>query len=111
MKHVKRRAIKAGFNYTAIPPYDQSLNEAEKIADRAWAAARTHLVSTGDGPGHMALAVDHVCYIKLRIISYQGLQDSLRNHQGSQAVNLALLPFLLQSPGHSTQRKEDQAEE
>ena len=47
MKYVERRTIKAGFNYTAIPPYDRSLNKAERIADRAWAAARTTTNSQG----------------------------------------------------------------
>ena len=33
-------AIKMGINYIAIPPHSQSLNEAERIADRLWACAR-----------------------------------------------------------------------
>ena len=45
MVHVKNMAIQMGINYIAIPPYDQSLNEAERIADRAFAAGRTHMVS------------------------------------------------------------------
>ena len=67
MPHMDRRAINAGFNYTAIPLYDQSLNEAERVADRAWAADRTHLASTGASPEHMAISVDYVWYMKLRM--------------------------------------------
>ena len=50
---------------------DQRLNEAERVADRAWAAARAHLASTSARPEHngMVRAVDymHVCYMKLRM--------------------------------------------
>ena len=65
MKHTSNSAIKLGINSTFIPPYTQSLNEAERIADRAFAAARTHLACTNAPPTHMAMAVDHVCYMKL----------------------------------------------
>ena len=36
MVHVRDMAIKMGINYIAIPPHSQSLNEAERIADRLW---------------------------------------------------------------------------
>jgi hypothetical protein len=67
MRHVRDRAVTMGINHVFIPPYDQSLNEAERIADRAFATARTHLVSTGATEAHTALAVDHACYMKLRM--------------------------------------------
>ena len=71
MKHVETAAIRLGINCIAIPPYEQSLNEAERIADRAFAAARVHLTETAALPSHMAMAVDHVCYMKLRMATTQ----------------------------------------
>ena len=67
MKLVRDKSIVLGINHVFIPPYTQSLNEAERIADRAFAAGRTHLASTNALPTHMALAVDMVCYMKLRM--------------------------------------------
>ena len=46
MVHVRDMAIGMGINYIAIPPHSQSLNEAERIADRLWACARIVLIST-----------------------------------------------------------------
>ena len=67
MKHVRDEALKLGINAIQIPPYCQSLNEAERVADRAWAAGRT-LLADSRAPLHlMALAVDFACYMKLRM--------------------------------------------
>ena len=71
MAHVRTTAIRLGINHIYIPPRAQSLNEAERIADRAFAAARTHIVSTDAQPTHMAMAVDHVCYMKMRTANSQ----------------------------------------
>ena len=67
MQHVRSTAIRMGINHIFIPPHSQSLNEAERVADRAWAVARTHIANTGGLHSHMALAVDHACYMKLRM--------------------------------------------
>ena len=67
MRHVRDSAIQIGMNHIFIPPYTQSLNEAERIADRAFAAARVNLACTPALPSHMAMALDHVCYMKLRM--------------------------------------------
>jgi len=68
MAPVRTRAIKMGINAVRIPPHEQSLNEAERIADRAWAAGRTYITDNEDAlPTHMALAVDMACYTKLRM--------------------------------------------
>ena len=57
-----------GINTVRIPPHEQSLNEAERIADRAWAAGRTYIADSEEAlPTHMALAVDIACYSKLRM--------------------------------------------
>ena len=67
MRIAAKDSIRAGINHIFIPPHEQSLNEAERIADRAFAAGRTHLIHTGAPPNHMALAVGHVCYMKNRM--------------------------------------------
>ena len=61
MNPVRTTAVRIGINHIFIPPREQSLSEAERIADRAFAAARTHIVSTDAGDNHMAMAVDMVC--------------------------------------------------
>ena len=45
----------------------QSPNDAERVADRAWAAARAHSASTGTSLEHMLQAVDHEYSMKLRM--------------------------------------------
>ena len=50
-----------------IPPHEQSLNEAERIADRAWAIARTYIAQHQASNKLMALAVEYACYMKLRM--------------------------------------------
>ena len=67
MRPVRDKAILMGINHHFIPPYDSSLNQAENICDRAWAAARTHIMDSDGLPSHMALAVDFSCYMKLRM--------------------------------------------
>ena len=67
MRIAAKDSIRAGINHIFIPPHEQSLNEAERIADRAFATGRTHLALTGAPPNHMALAVGHVCYMKNRM--------------------------------------------
>ena len=68
MAPVRAKANKMGINTLRIPPYEQSLNEADRIADRAWAAGRTYIADSEEAlPTHMALAVDIACYSKLRM--------------------------------------------
>ena len=67
MRIASKDSIRAGINHIFIPPHEQSLNEAERIADRAFATGRTHLANTRAPPNHMALAVGHVCYMKNRM--------------------------------------------
>ena len=64
---VRARAIRLGLNATQIPPHEQSLNEAERIADRAWAIGRTYLVAKDAAENLQALAVEYACYMKLRM--------------------------------------------
>ena len=67
MKHVKDAAIKLGINYIKIPAHEQSLNQAETVADRAFAAMRVHMVATGAAENLQCYALQHVCYMKLRM--------------------------------------------
>ena len=46
MSLVAETASRMGINHCYIPPYEQSLNEAEKVCDRMWEAARTMLIHT-----------------------------------------------------------------
>ena len=64
---VRARATRLGLNAVQIPPHEQSLNEAERIADRAWAIGRTYIVSKDAAENLQALAVDYACYMKLRM--------------------------------------------
>ena len=67
MNILRDAAIKIGINHIFIPPHEQSLNEAERIADRAFAAARINMAATGALPTQFAMALDHVCYMKTRM--------------------------------------------
>ena len=44
MAHVKTMATRMGIDHAYIPPHQQSLDEAEKVADQMWAAARAHVI-------------------------------------------------------------------
>ena len=58
MVHVRDMAIRMGINYIAIPPHLQSLNEAERIADRLWACARIFMIRTEALDSHFAYGMD-----------------------------------------------------
>ena len=66
MAHVKDAAIRLGIDHAYTPPREPSLNEAEKVCNTMWAAARAHLATTG-APSHLfALAVEYSMYMDLR---------------------------------------------
>ena len=65
--YVRDMAISVGINYIAISPHSQSLNEAERIADRLWACARIQMISTEAQDNHFAYGMDMACYAKLRM--------------------------------------------
>ena len=67
MEHVKSVASAMGINHQYIPPHEQSLNEAEKVCDRMWAAARTHHMHTGAPMYLMAETVALSMYTDLRM--------------------------------------------
>ena len=64
---MRTRAVRIGINAVQIPPHEQSLNEAERIADRAWAIGRIYLTANAAAENLMALAVEYACYMKLRM--------------------------------------------
>ena len=66
MVHVRDTAVRMGIDHVYIPPHQQSLNEAEKVCDRMWAAARTLLLHSGAPNSLFALAVDYSMYVDLR---------------------------------------------
>ena len=43
MNHVRDAAVLAGLDHAFLPPREPSLNEAEKVCDFIWAAARARL--------------------------------------------------------------------
>ena len=80
MAHVKDAAIRLGIDHVYFPPYEQSMNEAEKVADRMWAAARVMMLQA-KGTAEMLLqqcaapefyfhyAVGHAMYTHMRMAS------------------------------------------
>ena len=112
MKHVENAAIRLGINCIAIPPYEQSLNEAERIADRAFAAARVHLTETAALPSHMAMAVDHDSMLYETPYGHHStswMAHTLPNHQGLCSQHQPLHAVLHEIVRHRTQGEEDQA--
>ena len=66
MVHVRETASRMGIDHAYTPPHQQSLNEAEKVADQMWAAARAHILHSAAPQSHFALAVDFAIYVDLR---------------------------------------------
>ena len=67
MVRIHKMAMSMGINYIAIPPHSQSLNEAERIADRLSSCARIYMISTGAIDSPFAYTMDFACYVKLRM--------------------------------------------
>ena len=66
MVHVKDAAVRAGIDHAYIPPHQQSLNEAEKIADRMWESARAHVQHARAPDNVFGLAVQFALYVDIR---------------------------------------------
>ena len=66
MAHVKTMATRMGIDHAYIPPRQQSLNKAEKVADQMWAAARGHVIHTQAPNAVFTLAVDYPLYVDAR---------------------------------------------
>jgi hypothetical protein len=66
MVHVRTMANRMGIDHAFIPPHQQSLNEAEKVADQMWAAARAHVMHADAPDSVFALAVSWSMYVDLR---------------------------------------------
>jgi site-specific DNA-cytosine methylase len=66
MKHVELMCERFGIDHQYIPPHQQSLNEAEKVCDYSWAAARAHM-DQSRAPDHwFSKAVDFALYTDAR---------------------------------------------
>ena len=66
MKHVEQAASKVGIDHVYIPPHQQSLNEAENVADQMWAAARAHILHSNAPDKLFGKAVDFPIYSDIR---------------------------------------------
>jgi len=107
MKHVKDSAIKMGTNCVKIPPRDQSLNEAEKVCNFMWAAARTHLVKTGAPLSLMSCAVEHAMHVDLRMATAAS-RNHLTPHEmicGEQPFIDHIRPFFTTSHVHASKAR------
>jgi len=56
-----------GIDHQYIPPHEQSLNEAEKVCDQIWAAARALLHRSNAANELFPYAVDYAMYVDLRM--------------------------------------------
>ena len=66
MNHVRDAASALGIDHQFIPPHQQSLNEAEKVADTIWADARA-AITHHNAPDHLfSLMVDYAMYTDIR---------------------------------------------
>jgi hypothetical protein len=66
MAHVAAMAKKLGIDHQYVPPHQQSLNEAEKVCDFAWEAARALMEHSCAPASTFSLAVSYVLYVDLR---------------------------------------------
>ena len=92
-------AISMGINYITIPPQSQSLNEAERIADRLWACARIQEISTEALDCHFAYRMDFACYVKLRMVTtaHRNWLTPYEILRGNQPSIAHLQPFWTQA--------------
>jgi hypothetical protein len=67
MALVEKAAVRLGINHAYIPPHEQSLNEAEKVCNFMWAAARAHLWTSQAPPVLEAEAVSYAMYVDMRM--------------------------------------------
>jgi hypothetical protein len=66
MNLVKAAASRAGLDHAFVPPHQQSLNEAEKVCDQMFAAARAHMVHSQAPDSLFSKAVDFAIYSDAR---------------------------------------------
>ena len=62
MVHVEGAAEKCGVDHAYIPPHQQSLNEAEKVADQSFASTRALILHSKAPDKLFAKALDYVLY-------------------------------------------------
>ena len=67
MNHVRDAAVLAGLDHAFLPPREPSLNEAEKVCNFMWAAARAHLATSKTSSALFAEAVDYAIYTDMRV--------------------------------------------
>lgn len=66
MEHVALAAALLGIDHAYIPPHEQSLNEAEKVCNFMWAAARALLLHSKAPLTLLSEAVSYAMYVDLR---------------------------------------------
>ena len=64
--HVKHVAINMGIDHAYVPPHQQSLNEAEKLADRMFESARTLVFHSKAPDWSFGLALQYSIYVDIR---------------------------------------------
>ena len=88
MQHVVTIAVKMGIDHAFVPPHQQSLNEAEKVADQMWSSARAHILHSSAPDSLFGLAVDFFIYVDMRTATtsssdWQTPYEMLRGEQPS----------------------------
>ena len=95
MKPVRELVLKMGLGHTYVPPHKQSLNDAEKVVDRVWASARTHIMHTNSPMKFFADCCEYVVYID-QYMSTNAARDNLSPlelESGKQPSILHLVPW------------------
>ena len=95
MVHVAKAAVSIGLDHVYIPAHAQSLNEAEKLCDRGFAACRVMCIHTGCPPSLMYEMLSyycHVCYY-MATTSSRGWLTSYEICTGVRPSILSLRPF------------------
>jgi len=95
MAHVRTAAIRLGLDHAYTPPHQQSLNEAEKVADQMWAAARALLLHSNAPTSLFAKAVEYAMYVDLRTATTEsrGWKTPFEMIRGGQPSVLKLHRF------------------
>ena len=89
MNLVRDTAISLGIDHQFIPPYQQSLNEAEKVCDSIFAEARAGM-EYHNAPEHwFSLMIDYAVYTDIRTAT-----TASRNWMTPHEMSRGIVPFI-----------------
>ena len=99
---VSKVVVQTGLNHVFIPPYEQSLNEAEQVCDKGFAVARTLLTRANAPDSLMWAALDMALYTHNRMSTtkLRGYKTPYEMVYGSKPSITHMRPFWTRAFAH-----------